>query len=323
MAPSGAIFYCFHILPRYPLTLSFKQVSAVNITVVGPGAVGSLWAIKLHQAGHNVSLWSRSNHATYPIAIDTEPEVEFNNNDQSTLSASDLILITVKAWQVESAILPLIPHIHKDTILLFMHNGMGAVDNIASSIEPFPVVLATTTQAAYKSTPNQVHHTGQGNTQLGGYNSKGNKCDFLTDVLNHALPDVVWNNNIQQALWNKLAVNCAINPLTGLEQIKNGQLAEEKYQPLVNEIVSEVVEVMMAEKLQTSTESLLSIVEQVIHATAANNSSMKQDMFYQRKTEIDFITGHLLNTARKHGIATPANQTLFSRVKQQEDSWDK
>lgn len=323
MAPSGAIFYCFHILPRYPLPLSFKQVSAVNITVVGPGAVGSLWAIKLHQAGHNVSLWSRSTQATYPIAIDTESEIEFSNNDQSKLSESDLVLVTVKAWQVEQAIQPLIAHLNKDTILLFMHNGMGAVDNIASSIEPFPVVLATTTQAAYKSTPNQVHHTGQGNTQLGGYNSKGNQCRFLADVLNHALPDVIWNNDILQALWNKLAINCAINPLTGLEQVKNGHLAEERYQPLINEIVAEVVKVMVAENVQNSTESLLSIVEQVIHATAANNSSMKQDMFYQRKTEIDFITGHLLNTARKHGIATPANQALFDRVKQQEKSWDK
>ena len=295
----------------------------MNITVVGPGAVGSLWAIKLHQAGHNVSLWSRSTQATYPIAIDTESEIEFRNNDQSKLSESDLILVTVKAWQVEQAIQPLIPHLDKDTILLFMHNGMGAVDNIASSIEPFPVVLATTTQAAYKSTQNQVHHTGQGNTQLGGYNSKGNQCNFLIDVLNHALPDAIWNDNILQALWSKLAINCAINPLTGLEQVKNGQLAKERYQPLINEIVAEVVKVMVAENVQTSTESLRSIVEQVIHATAANNSSMKQDMFYQRKTEIDFITGHLLNTARKHGIATPANQALFDRVKQQEALWYK
>ena len=231
--------------------------------------------------------------------------------------------MTVKAWQVEQATQPLIPHLDEDTILLFMHNGMGAVDNIASSIEPFPVVFATTTQAAYKSTQNQVHHTGQGNTQLGGYNSKGNQCDFLADVLNHALPDAIWKDNILQALWSKLAINCAINPLTGLEQVKNGQLAKERYQPLINEIITEVVQVMVAENVQTSTESLRSIVEQVVHATAANNSSMKQDMFYQRKTEIDFITGHLLNTARKHGIATPVNQTLFSRVKQQEDSWDK
>jgi 2-dehydropantoate 2-reductase len=314
-----AFIFCSAILSTYLIKLG----RIVNITVVGPGAVGSLWAIKLHQAGHNVSVWSRSTQANYPISLDDQGEVRFHNNDQTKLAASDLILITVKAWQVESAILPIISHIHKDTILLFMHNGMGAVDNIASSIEHFPVVIATTTQAAYKSAPNQVHHTGKGNTQLGGYNSKGNQCDFLTDVLNHALPDVVWNNNINQALWNKLAINCAINPLTGLEQVKNGQLADGKYQSLVSEIVAEVVEVMTAEKLPTSTESLNLVVQQVIQATAANNSSMKQDMFYQRKTEIDFITGHLLNTARKHGIETPANQSLFDRVKQQEDAWNK
>ncbi|MEZ9417342.1 2-dehydropantoate 2-reductase N-terminal domain-containing protein, partial [Vibrio sp. 10N.286.49.E1] len=69
-------------------------------------------------------------------------------NNIEKLSESDLVIFTVKAWQVEEATTPLLQHLDPDTILMFMHNGMGAVDQIATQIDAHPVVLATTTQAA-------------------------------------------------------------------------------------------------------------------------------------------------------------------------------
>ena len=107
-------------------------------------------------------------------------------------------------------------------------------------------------------------------------------------------PAVSWNPEIKAALWTKLAINCAINPLTGLEQVKNGELADQKFGDTLSSIVEELTKVMQAEEIACSFDELEASIKQVIQATAQNNSSMKQDMFYQRKTEIDFITGHLI-----------------------------
>lgn len=60
---------------------------------------------------------------------------------------------------------------------------------------------------------------------------------FLVNVLEHALPTVNWNPEIKTALWTKLAINCAINPLTGLEQVKNGKLADQHFSETLNSIV--------------------------------------------------------------------------------------
>ncbi|KAB0510002.1 2-dehydropantoate 2-reductase, partial [Pseudomonas extremorientalis] len=145
-------------------------------------------------------------------------------------------------------------------------------------------------QAAFKPDRNSVSHTGQGQTQLGAFNLKGQQCTFLVDVLEHALPTVNWNPKIKTALWTKLAINCAINPLTGLEQIKNGELADQRFSETLNSIIRELTQVMQVEGITCSFDELEASVNKVIHATAQNNSSMKQDMFYKRKTEIDFIT---------------------------------
>ncbi|WP_139684100.1 2-dehydropantoate 2-reductase [Vibrio tasmaniensis] len=294
----------------------------MNITIVGPGAIGSLWAIKLLQAGHNVSLWSRTTDNSIDLSLDGQASLSFSNNNIEKLSASDLVIFTVKAWQVEEATTALLQHIDPDTVLMFMHNGMGAVDQIAAQIDAHPVILATTTQAAFKPNRNNVSHTGIGQTQLGAFNLKGQQCTFLVDVLEHAFPTVSWNPEIKTALWTKLAINCAINPLTGLEQIKNGELADKRFEDILSSIIKELTQVMQAEGIACSSDELEASVKQVIQATAQNNSSMKQDMFFQRKTEIDFITGHLIKTALKHQIKVPANQKLFTQVKERENSWD-
>ncbi|PNH92060.1 2-dehydropantoate 2-reductase [Vibrio diazotrophicus] len=286
----------------------------MNIVIVGPGAIGSLWAYKLHHAGHKVSLWGTKQSQQWMLAADDSPEILFSYNQPQTLIDADLLLITVKAWQVEAAITPLLPHVNKDAILLFMHNGMGAADNIAELISEYPVVIATTTHGALKVDAHHVKHTGIGQTQLGAFNEKGSQCTFLVDVLNHALPTVSWNPNIQLALWNKLAINCAINPLTAIHQCLNGALAEEKFRPTLDAVIDELVSVMQAEKIPVDRNQLTTTIDNVIRATAANKSSMHQDIFYRRQTEIDFITGYLVRKAQQHGIEVPANSELYKQI---------
>lgn len=293
----------------------------MNIVILGPGAIGSLWATKLKQAGHNVSLWSRSSETQLSLQLDDSVGDTFLNNHLPCVKNADLIVITVKAWQVEEAIRPLLEHISPDTIVMLMHNGMGTAQRVSEMLKNNPIVLATTTHGAYKPNKQLVLHTGAGITQLGGFNSSGEQCQFLQEVMHHALPEVRWNPNIHTALWTKLAINCAINPLTAIHQCKNGALAQQEFQDTLRKITHELVEVMNKEGLDTEFDSLFEVVMQVVNATAENYSSMRQDVFHHRRTEIDFITGYLLQAAERHHIETPANLDLYRRIKQIEKSW--
>ena len=297
--------------------------SRVNITILGPGAVGSLWACYLQKAGHNVSLWTRSStpsERSLSLNAKDNSSHSFSCNDKDSLIHCDLLFITVKAWQVENALLPLLSLLSQETILLFMHNGMGAIDDIKEQIKHHPILQATTTHGALKESSHKVKHTGMGHTVIGPYNALGAQCQFLQEVLDHSLPSIEWNPNIEIALWKKLAINCAINPLTAIHQCQNGHLAHSDIHKDVVRICCEVHQVLQQENVEWTETELVSTVNQVISATSENYSSMNRDCFYQRKTEIDNITGYLLQKAEQHGISAPINQTLYNQIKQLEEN---
>ncbi|MCL9773177.1 2-dehydropantoate 2-reductase [Vibrio methylphosphonaticus] len=295
----------------------------MNITILGPGAIGSLYAYKLKQAGHDVSIWGRSPNSTVDIQLDHLPPLPFANQNLVVLKRTDLLIVTLKAWQVEAALSPLLPLLHPDTMILFLHNGMGSVDKLANALANFPVLLGTSTHGALRVNALHVNHTGLGETHIGAWNDKGQQCQFLSDVLHHALSPVKWHTSIQHALWTKLIINCAINPLTALENCSNGQLSEPRYRHQIEQIIDEAQS--CAEKVDVTLDkaSLKETVFNVITKTAKNYSSMQQDISQQRTSEIEFITGYVVSIAERYQLDIPENNALFKQIKCIEASWSK
>jgi 2-dehydropantoate 2-reductase len=263
-------------------------------------------------------VWLRKNQSEFHIKLDDLPEISLHHNNIDDLIQADLILVTTKVWQVTNALESIIPRLSPDTIIMLMHNGMGVVDELGEQIAPFPLLIATTTHGAFKSLPTHVLHTGKGTTQIGALNAKGKQCEFISDVFHHALPEVIWNRKIDNALWIKLIINCVVNPLTAIEQCNNGALRNHQFVSIINKLVDEIVAIANAEGFRFKPAWIIEQIDQVLSATAENYSSMHQDIYYQRTTEIDYITGYLLKCAEKHQISAPENNRLYQKIKQME-----
>ncbi|WP_354625109.1 ketopantoate reductase C-terminal domain-containing protein [Psychromonas sp. MME2] len=134
--------------------------------------------------------------------------------------------------------------------------------------------------------------------------------------LNKALNETHWVDNINEKLWLKLLINVAINPLTAIYQVKNGQLLAPEFATLINRIIKESVLISKAEKMPFSEEELLATVTQVISKTAENYSSMNRDIHFKRKTENEYISGYLLAKAAKHAINVPTIAKLHQKIDQ-------
>jgi 2-dehydropantoate 2-reductase len=294
----------------------------MKVTVLGCGALGQLWLTALCKNGHEVQGWLRVPQPFCSVNLIETDGSTFNEsmtaNDPDFLAASDLLLVTLKAWQVSQAVKNLAAILPASAPILLIHNGMGTLEELRSVKQP--LLLASTTHAARRD-GNVIIHVAQGTTHIGPAKHYPKDYSYLADVLQKVLPDVAWHDNIHPALWSKLAVNCVINPLTALKDCRNGELRD--YPQEIERICQEVASVMEREGIHTSAENLLLYVEQVIESTAENISSMLQDIRAQRHTEIDYITGFLLNRARAHGLSVPENARLFEQVKRKENVYER
>ncbi|WP_325893628.1 2-dehydropantoate 2-reductase [Grimontia sp. NTOU-MAR1] len=294
----------------------------MRFTLVGAGAVGALWGLKLFEAGHQVHFVTRKEESQITLGFEHQKPQTFSANQPSLGEDSDCLVVCVKAFQVIDAISAVKSHLHPDTPVVLMHNGMGTANDVLQTLDTNPLVLATTSHGALKISPSVLRHTGLGETRLGGANVSGKQCDFLADVFSHALPSAKWEKDIQTALWRKLAVNCMINPMTALRQCQNGELLSDSLREQLNTLSEEIALVMQAEGLNVASGDVLQHALQVAKATAENHSSMNRDVHFKRRSEIDFITGYLISRAESHDIAVPENRALYQAIKNLELSYD-
>lgn len=307
----------------------------MKITLVGAGAIGQLWGCQL-EPNHSVQFWTRRSEPFLDIDYTAlEPacsrRIRIDANNPTALSQADMVLITVKAFQVEAALDSILPHLSPTTPVIIMHNGMGThslvLRRLVEENRPQqPVLYATTSQAAFRPGHTQeqsqgdspLQHTGRGQSWIGAVNDAGKYHAELAAVLDNALAPCQWHDDIFVPLWQKLAINCAINPLTAMHQCRNGELAAPQFSGELDSICQEVAAVMNAEGYPTSANTLRQQVENVILATAANYSSMNQDIHHHRPTEIDYITGYLVRRAQAHQLAVPTNLGLWQHIKRLE-----
>lgn len=294
----------------------------MKITVLGCGALGQIWLAALEQQGHEVQGWLRVPQPYCSVNVIDLHGAEINKtliaNDPTFLAKTDLLLVTLKAWQVSEAVKNLQFILPEHCPVLLLHNGMGTLDELTTLRQP--LLRGVTTHAA-RHDGTVIVHVAAGITHVGPISPAAAAMSDLAETLHAALPDVAWHNNVASAAWQKLAVNCVINPLTVFYNCTNGELAEHREE--IDVLSNEVAAVMEREGQHISREWLIDYVMDVIRSTAGNTSSMLQDIRAQRRTEIDYINGYVIRRARAQGLSTPENNRLFEFIKRKEQDYDR
>lgn len=296
--------------------------------ILGAGALGCLWAGYLQKAGYNVELLLK-NESAMSRYREADAVTLINGEQQERLPAGASIagqgetairqlLITTKAHQTMQAMRDTANRLSPGCRLLLVQNGMGVAEQLAAEYPGHELYCAVTTDGAYCPQPFAVVHAGKGNTFVGSYRNQSDPGPLLAQLPVQYL-SIQDCDDIESRQWQKLAVNCAVNGLTVVYHCRNGGLLEDatarqRLQRLCDEIagLGAVLGFMdWADTLYQNTES-------VIRLTAANYSSMYQDINNRRITEIDYINGYLIKQADKHGIDCPENKALYREIKQKE-----
>lgn len=296
------------------------------IAIVGPGALGSLFGAALAQSGQDVRLLGRPSAHLAAIRADglrverrdgaVERVMLDAAADPEIIAAAKAIIVLVKAPDTEAAMRAIRPWIASGSVVLTLQNGLGNAERIRSVLgEGLVVLQGVTSQAAMRLAPGVVAHTGEGPTLI-GYRSRDEQgaAREVADVLTAAGLPAVATPDVERSVWQKVAVNAAINGLTALGGFVNGVIASDPRLFAAAEIVAEEA-AAVARTRGIETGSMRRALLDTCVATTENRSSMLQDIDAGRTTEVEAIHGAILDAAREAGIVTPAIQVLDALIR--------
>jgi len=295
----------------------------MKFLVVGPGAMGCLFAARLKNAGNEVALVdhdkaraqriteqgvkvtgvSGTYEARIPVVVGTAP------------FAPDFILICVKSIDTRVAGEGVSESLGPEAMVVTLQNGLGNTEILAEIFGQAKVLGGVTAQGATLLDAGMIKHAGEGETVIGPTGTEDGSLQELVSVMNQAGFKTRSADNVEDLIWGKLVINVGINALTAVTRLKNGRIPAIKGTRAVMEAaVEEAVSVAQARGVQLPYEDPLARVIAVCEATNENVSSMLQDVLKHRATEVEMINGAIARQGAVLGIPTPVNRTLTDLV---------
>lgn len=282
-----------------------------SIGLIGAGAVGSLLAATLVYNGRDINWVVRNAQRRQDLRYltlglpDEQLDLDCGRlkiaRDIDELPAHlDWIILAVKAQHVDGVLAELAPK--SPANVLVVANGLHAFDAHLGLLYGGARLAGSTVQAC-----------AQNQLVMGPLNAFENKAAELVLPLTAPWLTTGCKEEIATRMWHKLALNCVVNPLTALLDCLNGDLPVEEDSPLIRALLEEISQVAGAElneRWAYTPDQLYAALVKLLHDTAANSSSMREDLRRGQETEIVKMNIAVAKTGERYFIPCPVNAEL-------------
>jgi 2-dehydropantoate 2-reductase len=299
----------------------------MKISIIGSGAMGSLFGGRLSLAGHAVVLYDVYREHVEAVKRDGLA-IEQAGSDEVTVArpaasadpedvrGSQAMIVFVKSTATDEAARQFVPYAAPGTVVLTLQNGLGNEAIIRRYFGAERTAAGVTSQGATFLGPGRIRHAGRGPTHIGMANGDAAKLAPLAAALTAAGFETHVEKDVAGLIWSKLIVNVGINALTALMGQPNGRLLDfEETKAIMADLVAEALAVAAARGVRITHADSLQTVYEVAKKTGANRSSMLQDFDRGRASEIDFINGAIVREGAELGIPVPVNATLTRLIR--------
>jgi len=240
----------------------------------------------------------------------------------------DYILVCTKSFDSAFAAEDLVGHpevFARGTKIVLCQNGWGNAEKFTAHFPPQRVYSARVITGFTRHRPNEVEVTVHADAiHIGSlFDCALPAVEPLAAAIADGDIPCVTVPDIEKDLWAKMLYNCALNPLGAILDVPYGALAEnELTRELMDRLSEETFAVMSAAGYEThwssSADFLDAFYGKMLPPTAGHNSSMLQDIKAGKKTEIDALTGAVLELANRHKIEIPYSRVIYCLVKYME-----
>lgn len=300
----------------------------MKIAIVGAGAMGCLYGAMLSTVPKNqvylLDVWKDHVDTINAQGLMMEEQENFTNynsiiasSDAESVGPCDIVIVFVKSTLTSLAVKSNLAVFGSNTIILTLQNGLGNANLIREAVGNNNVIVGTTAHGANMLGPGKVRHAGSGKTIIGEIDGNlSSRIEKVYLVFKEAGIDTDISYNVLGLVWDKLLVNVGINALTGITQLNNGDLLKyQEIEEILEAAVKEAMDVAIAKEIKLCYVDSVAHTKEVCAATAANKSSMLQDVINHKLTEIDMINGAIVREGKIMRIDTPVNMVLTNLIK--------
>jgi 2-dehydropantoate 2-reductase len=229
---------------------------------------------------------------------------------------ADVALILVKSYQTERAAAWAAQTLHADGLAVTLQNGLDNGSKIAAAVGEHRLALGVTYAGATLLGPGRTRLVANLATYVASHAAITERVSAFVTLLSSAGLEAHATGDIRGRLWGKAIANAAINPLTALWRVANGEVMRgDERRRVAQNLAEEAFNVALASGVKPPIGDPAAYVESVCRATAANRSSMLQDVERGRPTEIDSINGVIVAQGLGLGVPTPLNQAVWLLVR--------
>lgn len=305
----------------------------MKIAIVGPGAMGCLFAAMLTRSKAKHDLWlldkdperAKKINAT---GISVEGLSNFTQKIKVTAEAKevdrcDLVIIFTKSYDTDKALRAIKPLLSDNTNVLSLQNGLGNLQLVCEAVGEDKAVGGIIVCGATLEGIGKVKLTGKAEAIIGRINGKiFADLRRISTLFNEAGIPTKISKDINGVIWSKLIINAGINALASVCRMRNGVLLQhEGTRELMKQAAVEATKVAKRKRIKLIYDDPLQKVESVCTDTSDNICSMLQDVLQKQRTEIDFINGAVVRQGKSCGIKTPVNEMLTQLVESIEASY--
>ncbi|NYT37606.1 2-dehydropantoate 2-reductase [Allopusillimonas soli] len=302
-----------------------------RVAIVGCGAMGSVYAGLMADAGHEVhavTLWADHAQAMAREGIrvsgasgDRRARLASASTTTDGIGVCDLAIIAAKAYDVESAAQATVPLVGAGTVVQTIQNGLGSPERVALHVPASRMAVGIVGgYGASLVEPGHVHHNGREVTWFGKYTDlPDEQLAQSADIWRSAGFEVALHEDVQSMVWKKLIMNVAYSGSSCVTGLTIGQIIHNPDAWRIARACSEeAVAVAAALGIDLGLDDPIGHVRHLGGRIPDARPSMLLDAIAGRRGEIDAINGSIPRLGAPLGVPTPVNDVIVGIVKARE-----
>lgn len=293
----------------------------MKIAIFGSGGVGGYFGGKLAAAGEDVTFIARGTHLAAlqggGLRIDSPlgdlrlPTVQVTDRPQD-VGPVDVVLFTVKLYDVDAAAATLAPMIGPDTVVITLQNGVDAMDMVARHVGADHVAGGAAYIVVVIDQPGHLRHTaaqqlvfgeryGRRSDRLVAFEQAGLKAGFQAQAI----------DDVDAALWTKFVRLATWSGMTTVTRSPMGIVREDpQLFAMMMTAIAEVIAVGRARGIKFPADLMDSTLALIRNFPPNSKSSMLEDLERGRRLELPWLSGAVVRLGNEAGVPTPTHQFI-------------